>query len=236
MFLNLFHNEKLEEYLSTTKRELLLDTQILLQICCVSSDDVEPVGSGILYRVGKRFWKIVNENKLIDLYTTTGYIQEVTNHMKQAVELSRFLSLDYIINLGRSKNVFFNHYLSVKVDRGYTSFEEYVIDMIGLDESDITSPDFANKAYRVFYDTFSDLCIKILPHQDVDDFNSFKRDYENELSYAKISRSFEARINDINAAVIAGNAFGDFEGTPYMVTLDSFFERIRDMFVEKYQN
>lgn len=96
MFLNLFHNDKLEAYLAITKRDLILDTQILLRICCVSFDEVESASNDIMYKIGRRFWEIVRKNPKINLYTTSGYVQEVASHMKQAAELSRFLSLDYI--------------------------------------------------------------------------------------------------------------------------------------------
>ena len=74
----------------------------------------------------------------------------------------------------------------------------------------------------------------MLQHQDIGNYSSYKRVYENELSYEHITRSYEACKNDINAALIAGNKFDDFSNTPYLVTHDSIFMRIRDRFVEKF--
>lgn len=236
MFLNLFQSEKLEEYLATTKRELILDTQVLLQICCVSFDDFPPAHADLLYKVGVRFWDSVKSNPMIQLYTTSGYVQEVASHMKQAVNLSRFLSLDYIAELGNSKNIFFNHYMMIKDDMQYTCFEDYVSEMLALDPADIESTNFDNTVCRIFGERFEDLSITILRHQDVNDYAVYKKEYETELSYTSLSRSFDARNNDINAAIIAGNYFNDFADTTYLVTYDSLFAKVRDRFIDKFQS
>ena len=236
MFLNMFHNEKLEEYLANTKRELILDTQVLLQICCVAFDECPPVHPDILYNIGLRFWRNVKSNPMIRLYTTSGYVQEVAAHMQQAVNLSRFLSLDYIADLGKSKNIFFNHYMMIKDDMNYSDFYEYVSDLLGLDPYEIESRNLKEEAAKIISEIMEDMSITIIRHQDVPEFPSFKKEYETELSYARVSRTFEARINDINAAIIAGNYFSDFAEPPYIVTHDSLFMSVRDRFAEKFQD
>lgn len=234
MFLNLFHNDKLETYLATTKRDLILDTQILLRICCVSFDEVESASNDIMYKIGRRFWEIVRKNPKINLYTTSGYVQEVASHMKQAAELSRFLSLDYIQKLGPSKNVFFNHYLSIKDDLELTTFEDYVYEMLDIEDYSIQNPNFVDKAFSKFSSILQDMNIDILQHIEDSEYNLFKKEYENELSYQHVTRSYNARTNDVNAALIAGNRFCDFEESPYLVTSDSMFVGVRDRFVEKF--
>ena len=236
MFLNMFHNEKLEEYLANTKRDLILDTQVLLQICCVAFDECPPVHPDILYNIGLRFWRNVKSNPMIRLYTTSGYVQEVAAHMQQAVNLSRFLSLDYIADLGKSKNIFFNHYMMIKDDMNYSDFYEYVSDLLGLEPYEIEPRSLKEDTAKIFSEIMEDLSITIIRHQDVPEFQSFKKEYETELSYARVFRSFEARINDINAAIIAGNYFRDFAETPYIVTHDSLFMSVRDRFAEKFQD
>lgn len=109
MFINLFRDDKLDEYLSTSKRKLFLDTQILLQLICVSYKEFDNPDK--LYTTVKAFKKSLNESEIpILLYTTTGYIDEVVGHLHNALKLERFLSLSYIKSLGPSKNVFFNFY------------------------------------------------------------------------------------------------------------------------------
>ena len=230
----MFHNDKLETYLATTKRDLILDTQILLRICCVSFDEVESASNDIMYKIGRRFWEIVRKNPKINLYTTSGYVQEVASHMKQAAELSRFLSLDYIQKLGPSKNVFFNHYLSIKDDLELTTFEDYVYEMLDIEDYSIQNPNFVDKAFSKFSSILQDMNIDILQHIEDSEYNLFKKEYENELSYQHVTRSYNARTNDVNAALIAGNRFCDFEESPYLVTSDSMFVGVRDRFVEKF--
>ncbi len=115
MFTNLFKLEKLDSYLSTSKRKVYLDTQILLQTICYSYEDI--VYEDQLYKAVKIFTNTLeNSNVPILLHTTIGYVEEVAWHIFYALKLERFLELDFIQDLGPSKNVFFNYYLEIKND------------------------------------------------------------------------------------------------------------------------
>ena len=73
MFINLFRNDKLDEYLNTSERKLFLDTQILLQLICVTFKDFD--NPDRLYSTVKVFKNSIKKSNIpISLHTTTGYL------------------------------------------------------------------------------------------------------------------------------------------------------------------
>lgn len=106
MFVNLFQSDKLDDYINNEKRVLYLDTQILLQIICITYKEFD--NHDMLYSMARSFYKTVSSSSdvPISLHTTTGYVDEVVRHLWNALKLERFLSLPYIKALGPSKNVF----------------------------------------------------------------------------------------------------------------------------------
>ena len=111
MFLSLFQNDQLEEYMSVTNRHLMFDTQVLLRFVCLMNDPKNISYSDSIFISCKNLWEVIHEDSRFIKHTTQGYIEEVVDHLVQARDLSRFLSLSYINSLGPSKNIFFNHFL-----------------------------------------------------------------------------------------------------------------------------
>ena len=234
MFFSLFNNNKLEEYLSTNCRELFLDTQVLLQLCCVTFDYSEPMGADVLYKIGRRFWQKVRNNHNVKLYTTSEYVEEVAGHLYNAYRLSKFLELEYIQDLGPSKNVFFNHYLMIKDEAGLFSFDEYISMFLDEDdywESRLDVPQIVKHLHNVF----TDLSINVLSIPEVKEYPKYKKEYETSLAFMGFdSRSYTARRNDIYATLWCGNVFKTFENTPYLITTDTSFVGIRSRMVNKF--
>lgn len=237
MFLSLFKNDKLNDYLTENTRELLLDTQVLLRICCVTFDGIEPIGADLLYKIGKRFWDIVKNNPNILLFTTTNYIEEVVGHLKSALKLSRFLELDYIKDLGPSKNVFFNHYLTIRDEADMNSFEEYINQFLDEDVSMLSDEEFDNMAFNHLFDIFENLSITIISTPEIEDYHNYKKTYETTLAFLGYpNRSYMARKNDIHTTLCCGNLFSNFKSTPFLITTDTTFVEIRNKMVEKHPN
>lgn len=234
MFFSLFSNNKLEEYLSTNCRELLLDTQVLLQLCCVTFDYSEPAGADVLYKIGSRFWQKVRNNHNVKLYTTSEYVEEVAGHLYNAFRLSKFLELEYIQDLGPSKNVFFNHYLMIKDEAQLFSFHEYI--SLFLDEDDYIESRFdITHIVKHLQNVFSDLSITVLSIPEVKEYPKYKKEYETSLAFMGYdSRSYIARRNDIYAVLWCGNVFKTFENIPYLITTDTSFVGIRSRMVNKF--
>lgn len=235
MFFSLFKNNRLDEYISLNLKEFVLDTQILLQICCVTFDTFELVNADILYKVGKRFWRNVRANRNVKLYTTDVYVEEVANHLCAAYKLSRFLELDYIQDLGPSKNIFFNHYLAIKKEGYVESFHDYICQFLDEDVSDMKANELQTFTYNQLRNIFEDLSIEVLATPEIEDFSKYKKEYEISMSFMGYdNRSYNARKNDIYSVIWCGNLFDTFENTPYLITTDTSFVGIRNRMVEKF--
>lgn len=233
MFINLFRNDKLDEYLNTSERKLFLDTQILLQLICVTFKDFD--NPDRLYSTVKVFKNSIKKSNIpISLHTTTGYIDEVVAHLHNALKLERFLSLPYIKSLGPSKNVFFNFYHQLCNVVHYDSFAEFVSILLGIDMDEVNSgKDFILEATPVLSDILKGLGISIETPPIFDDYQKYQKEYETTLSYHKLEhKSYEARKNDLNTILYISKESQQKEDeiSPYLITWDSSFYNVRNDF------
>jgi len=237
MFTNLFKSDKLEYYLSKAKRKVYLDTQILLQAICNIYEEVETEDQ--LYKAVKLFLNTVENASIpISLYTTSDYVSEVAGHMQNALKLERFLDLDYIKDLGPSKNVFFNFYLELKNNGAdFENFSDFIADLL-----EIECPDYSN--YR-FKEIVSKILVERLELLNIGvesprmfeeaEYRNYKKEYEISLSYSKhFKKSYEARKYDLNAILHISDKQFDMEEydfiEPYFITWDTSFYEARKSF------
>lgn len=231
MFINLFRDDKLDEYLSTSKRKLFLDTQILLQLICVSYKNFE--NSDQLYTNVRAFTDSIKRSDIpISLYTTTGYIDEVVTHLYNALKLERFLSLSYIKSLGPSKNVFFNFYHQLQKIEHYDTFAEFVSILLDIDES-LSERDFIVEATHSITETLRGLGISVVNPPIFEDYLKYQKEYETTLSYHNFEhKSYEARKNDLNTILFVSKELqlAEDEIPPYLITWDTSFYKVRSDF------
>jgi hypothetical protein len=237
MFTNLFKSDKLEYYLSNAKRKVYLDTQILIQAICNMYQDID--SGDALYRAVKILMNTLEHASIpISLHTTSDYISEVAGHVQKALRLERFLALDYIKDLGPSKNVFFNFYLELQRNGAdFKDFSEFVEDIFEIDNPDYTDRNFIEYVAQRLIERFEFLNIDVeSPRMFAEqDYRKYKKEYEIALSYSKhFNKSYEARKHDLNAILhIADNQF-DIEEyefiEPYFITWDTSFHEVRKQF------
>lgn len=237
MFLSLFQLDKLEEYMSITKRHLLFDTQVLLRfVCAIYDSEVSPYSDPI-FLTCKNLWHSLRDDGNFIKHTTSGYVKEVADHLVQARDLSRFLSLEFIQDLGPSKNIFFNHYLSIKDELETSTFEEYVADLLDIDEVDVSSSSFASIANDSISNILRELGFHIESIPIIDKYDEYKTEYERVLAYNNISsKSYSARTNDIHAIIFLSGLISSFDNTPYLITMDTSFFSAREAFRKKFNH
>ena len=230
MFINLFQDDKLEDYLNSSERIVYLDTQILLQIICSSYKEIaEP---DILYDIVKNFMTTIEDSNIpISLHTTDGYIEEVVAHLHNALKLEQFLALPYIQSLGRSKNVFFNFYLALQKVENYESFTDFISQLLDIDEDDVLN-NFDNSVTSALIDIFDclDISVDHIPYIEPVEYQKYKKEYEKILSYNNLDqKSYEARKNDLKTILyIAKEIAPGSSIPPYLITWDSSFYTVRD--------
>jgi len=234
MFTNLFKSDKLEYYLSQTERKVYLDTQILLQCICniYSEENIDDQ----LYNAIRVFLDSIENAKIpISLNTTTDYVSEVAAHIQNALKLENFLSLDYIQDLGKSKNVIFNYYLALK-EKGadFEDFSAFVNDLLEIETPAYDDLNFIEIVAQVIIERFEMLEINVETPRwyEPNEYKKYRKEYEISLSYSQHdNKSYEARKHDLNAILhICDNQFDMKEYDfiePYFITWDTSFYEAR---------
>jgi hypothetical protein len=236
MFINLFKSDKLDTYLSRAERKVYLDTQILLQIICCNYDSIEYEDQ--LYKAIKYFNNTVETSSVpISLQTTIGYVEEVAWHILNGIKLERFLELDFIKDLGPSKNVFFNFYLELK-KQNYSEFEtfsEFIEEMLDVNTASNSDGSLVEDLIQSLVERLELLGIEVKTPPIFDNYEKYRKEYEISLSYMKHDqKSYEARKNDLNTILfLSGMHFDLEEGLftePFFITWDISFHEVRKNF------
>lgn len=237
MFTGLFKSDKLEYYLSKSKRKVYLDTQILLQAICNTYENIE--SNDQLYTAVKVFLSTVENATIpISLHTTVDYAKEVAGHLQSALKLERFLDLDYIKDLGPSKNVFFNFYLELKNNNiEFDSFSDFFESLLEIDIPDYSSYKFVDLVSQEIIERLEllNIVVESPTLYDEADYKKYKKEYEIALSYGKhFKKSYEARKHDLNAIIHIADKQFDIEEyefiEPYLITWDTSFYEVRKAF------
>lgn len=237
MFTNLFKSDKLESYLNSSKRKVYLDTQILLQTICFNYDDIEYDDS--LYQAVKSFLETVESSDIpICLHTTIGYVEEVAWHILNGIKLERFLELDFIKDLGPSKNVFFNYFLELREKHigECESFADFVEELLDVNVKIQNESRFIEELIQSLVERLELLDIIVETPQLFDNYDAYRRQYEISLSYLKHDqKSYEARKHDLNTILHLSQLHFDMEDgyftEPYLITWDTSFYDVRSSFI-----
>lgn len=236
MFTNLFKSDKLEKYLSTSKRKVYLDTQILLQIICCNYDEFDYDDS--LYKAVKYFNDTIENSEVpIEMYTTIGYVEEVAWHIINGLKLERFLELDFVRDLGPSKNVFFNYFLELKQRNSeMETFSEFIEDLIDVQINKSLNRTFAEEVIQNLVDRLNLLGIEVDTPTIFENYDKYRKSYEVSLSYIKHDqKTYEARKHDLNTILHLSQLHTDFDDEglftePFFITWDTSFYEVRKDF------
>lgn len=114
---------KIERYINTQKR-IFIDTQIILYSLCYFYNPKTDF-TNYYYTTTKSLLNFTKKNKL-KLFLPSNYLWEAQSHLREALNLIPFTNLPSFEKLGRSRNVFYNFFLSERnssdVDLTYSEF------------------------------------------------------------------------------------------------------------------
>lgn len=105
------NNDRLQNYLATQKR-VFIDTQIAIYCLCYFYNQNSNYNN-YFYKSIKSLIEFSQEENIV-LYITERYIWEIQNHIKDAFKILPFTTLSNFSKLGKSNNVVYNFYLSLK--------------------------------------------------------------------------------------------------------------------------
>lgn len=245
LFSNLYTSDKLEAYINGRKKTIVLDTQILIRILCVLYQNSFEFNDTAFNAVQQLMNALSRFDASINIQTTEDYVEEVAGHFEEAIKLQRFLKLPFIEDLGLSKNVFFNAYITFKskdiIDPDM-EFNEFIEDILGEPVSSYKDSAFLNDVFDRLLDLFEAARMEIIFHPLYDDYQGIKKDYEINLAYAGKERSYKAREHDLRTILYLASPENHVDretgqlNEPFLITWDSAFYSFRKELTRKYKN
>lgn len=171
------------------RRDVFLDTQVILLILCVAFDDFEP-GRIYNYKIARDLISIAkNDKNGLSLKFANTYITEVKGHLAQALQLIEIADAETRKFTLHTTNVFYNHFADLKesdkLPDYITTFKDYLYELFNLEDQD------AEDDYKSFLDySLADQLEYILKEANIELFTLPSYDYEG-------TKKSETAFNDI---------------------------------------
>lgn len=221
------------------RRDVFLDTQIILHILCVAYDDFEP-GRLYDYKIARDLISIArNDKNGLSLKFANTYITEVKGHLDQALQLIEIADAENRKFKLRTNNVFYNHYEDLKeldsLPDGIISFKDYLYELFNLDNND------SEDDYRSFLDYSLAGQIKYLLNEaNIELFNLPLYDYDatkkSEKAFNAVLKNNEKAYSTLEHDVRMGQYLFDWDYKPklFFISRDHSFDLYRKKYAEFY--
>lgn len=217
------------------RRDVFLDTQVILPILCVVYDDFEP-GRLYDYKIARDFISIAkNEKNGLSLKFANTYITEVKGHLAQALQLIELADAENRKFELRTNNVFYNHYADLKdsdkLPDDIITFKDYLYILFNLEDYD------AEDDYKNFLDnSLADQIKYLLSEANIELFYLPSYTYEDtkksEIAFNAVLKYNEKSYATLEHDVRMGQYLFDWEDKPklFFISRDHSF----DLYRKKY--
>ena len=166
--------------------------------------------------------------------------------MQKALKTAYFLELDFIEDLGDTKNSFINYYRYLKSNDLFGSnnildFTDFILDL-GLENVDPDNSSFIEDTARYLKTIFEDYGIEIIYHQNYPDFEDLRREYEMYLMSLNKVKTRTAILDDLRLIryLADPNLHIDLETgeriEPFFCTWDNTFYQFRQKMLTKHKD
>lgn len=217
------------------RRDVFLDTQVILPILCVVYDDFEP-GRLYDYKIARDLISIAkNEKNGLSLKFANTYITEVKGHLAQALQLIELADAENRKFELRTNNVFYNHYADLKdsdkLPDDIITFKDYLYILFNLEDYD------AEDDYKNFLDnSLADQIKYLLSEANIELFYLPSYTYEDtkksEKAFNAVLKYNEKSYATLEHDVRMGQYLFDWEDKPklFFISRDHSF----DLYRKKY--
>lgn len=221
------------------RRDIFLDTQVILLILCVAYDDFEP-GRLYNYKIARDLISIAkNEKNGLSLKFANTYITEVKGHLAQALQLIEIADAENRKFKLHTTNVFYNHFADLKesdkLPDDITTFKDYLYALFNLNDKD------AEDDYRNFLDySLADQIECILDEANIELFNLPSYDYEDtkksKTAFNEVLKNNEKAYATLEHDVRMGQYLFDWKSKPklFFISRDHSFDLYRKRYAELY--
>ena len=221
------------------RRDVFLDTQVILLILCVAFDDFEP-GRIYNYKIARDLISIAkNEKNGLSLKFANTYITEVKGHLSQALQLIEIADAETRKFTLHTTNVFYNHFADLKesdkLPDDITTFKDYLYVLFNLEDQD------AEDDYKNFLDySLADQIEYILSEANIELFTLPSYDYEgtkkSETAFSSVLKNNEKSYTTLEHDVRMGQYLFDWQSKPklFFISRDHSFDLYRKKYADLY--
>lgn len=230
MFLTLFQDDKLDDYLSRKGRSIVWDTQVLLRLISLLLFGNISI-SDPSYSIVDSLVKAIKDSVIpIKSFATYGYIKEMAIHIREAIRLERFLYLPGFKSLGKSKNVIVNYYNEAQKYSELGNLSDFLSDKLSVDIS-LPDKDLDDAIFNSVYEILEFSHIEPVSTSSIPDNEVYQKQYDIALSEGSGSRkSQSARHHDLKTILYLSQLADDEGQTAYIITWDKTFYKVRESF------
>lgn len=221
------------------RRDVFLDTQVILLIFCVAFDDFEP-GRIYNYKIARDLISIAkNDKNGLSLKFANTYITEVKGHLAQALQLIEIADEETRKFTLHTTNVFYNHFVDLKesdkLPDDITTFKDYLYVLFNLEDQD------AEDDYKNFLDySLADQIEYILKEANIELFTLPSYDYEgtkkSKAVFNNVLKNNEKSYTTLEHDVRMGQYLFDWKSKPklFFISRDHSFDLYRKRYAELY--
>lgn len=214
------------------RRDVFLDTQVILHILCVAYDDFEP-GQLYDYKIARDLISIArNDKNGLSFKFANTYITEVKGHLDQALQLIGIADAENRKFKLRTNNVFYNHYANLKeLDKlpdDINTFKDYLYVLFNLQDQD------AEDDYKDFLDySLANQIACILNEASIELFNlplyTYEETRKSEKAFNIVLKNNEKAYTTLEHDVRMGQYLFDWEDKPklFFISRDHSFDLYR---------
>jgi hypothetical protein len=235
VFANLSNPAQFQNYVRIARKNVYLDTQILIYTLCTWYEKVDDF-ENVYYRTVRELIDFSDRHSNVKLYTTTLYVAETAYHLKEALLLIPFEEVDFLQKFKASNNVLYKFYKHLKdtqkLDDNIDNFENFLGEF-DLFYDDIYDKKFIQIASELIIKYLESLNIEIIEIPKVDKDPAFEI-FKNSLT---ISGKLRPEITIGNDAILmtylSSRANHEFE--PIFTTWDTAFYEARKRYFAKFR-
>ncbi|WP_416441267.1 hypothetical protein ACH3O9_13395 [Leeuwenhoekiella sp. A16] len=206
LYKDLINNPEFSAYARRNKKEVFLDTPILIYLLLVMKEP-DYNYDNYKFKIAKELFELIVVKEKSACYNTTQlYITELADHFQSAIRLLPIQELGLFESLGGSNNEILNLYMALK-EEGLTdmSFRKY-LESFGLSINRVENDESKEYLKQIFYKIFKD------NHIQIDDVPPYNRDYKTRKDYERIEKT----LGDVYSR-------SDVERRPRSLLFDSLF-------------
>lgn len=227
------------EYVRRADRKVWLDTQILLYLLCHNDDYAKY--NHQTYKTAMALFHLPPGHDNFHFKVAHFYLNELTNHLRQALLLICIVDLPFAKGRNMSNNVFYRHYRMLHDTDGLPyevdTFADYLENNFHVTESEAFASDFENIAEGVIEAKLAAFNIE----SEWEDQLSPKDMKVSEDVFKSLTKSNSGLVQK-NGKTLLNDAWMGLclfkhneEQKPIFITMDNQFEPYRRQYIERYK-